>query len=160
MEASLGGRKFKCTHNQPRKQNWIAFHFLPGFYNLIEATGRNNGDQAYFRTTHYYQESLSYCVQFYYYIYGSNIGQMRLWLVNRNLAPLGDYLWQQPGMFMQLNSTISIQGNSGPMVLHKYLALATCICLKSNWICLLFTELDTNPEKKAEPIGFRAYASS
>ncbi len=28
--------------------------------------------------------------------------------------------------------TISIQGNSGPMVLHKCLALATCIRSKSN----------------------------
>ncbi len=35
---------------------------------------------------------------------------------------------------------VSYQGNSGPMVLHKCLALATCIRSKSNRVCLLFTE--------------------
>ena len=36
--------------------------------------------------------------------------------------------------------SVSIQGNSGPIVLHKCLALATCIRSKSNWVWLLFTE--------------------
>ena len=34
---------------------------------------------------------------------------------------------------------VSIQGNSGPVVLHKCLAIATCMRSKSKWVCLLFT---------------------
>ena len=40
------------------------------------------------------------------------------------------------------------------MVLHKCLALATCIHSKSNWVCLLFTEFAKNPEKQTKFEGF------
>ena len=35
---------------------------------------------------------------------------------------------------------VSTQGNRGPMVLDKCLALANCIHSKSDLVCLLFTE--------------------
>ncbi len=49
-----------------------------------------------------------------------------------------------------ISSPVSIEGNSGPMVLHQCLAVATCMHSKSIWVCLLFTEFDKNPEKQTE----------
>ena len=56
--------------------------------------------------------------------------------------------------YVMVKVQVSIQGNSGPMVLHKCLALATCICSKSNWVCLLCTEFAKNPEKQTKLEGF------
>ena len=62
------------------------------------------------------------------------------------------------GRYLLENVLFSIQGNSGPMVLHKCLPLATCIHSKSNWVCLLSTEFAKNPENQTKfeefpPVG-------
>ncbi|KAJ8299824.1 hypothetical protein KUTeg_023884 [Tegillarca granosa] len=84
-----------------------------GFYMYIDATGRNKGERAWFYSQ-YFQPSPAACFTFWYYMYGANVGSLRLYKPDPSRTVM---LWNATGnqgniwrqAFVQINSSTAFQ---------------------------------------------------